>query len=104
MQQMLRYVESNILFVDNYLKENIPRIKAVLPQASFLVWLDCRELGLDKKDLNDLFVKKAGLALNDGEMFGKEGAGFMRINVGCPRAILKKALGQLAAAMRNAIV
>jgi cystathionine beta-lyase len=96
LQQMLRYIEDNILFVDNYLKENIPQIKAIIPQASFLLWLDCRKLGFNRKKLNDLFIKKAGLALNDGEMFGKEGAGFMRMNVGCPRAVLKQALEQLA--------
>jgi cystathionine beta-lyase len=96
MQQMLRYVEGNILFVDSYLKENIPQMEAIIPQASFLLWLDCRTLGFSQRELNALFVKKAGLALNDGEMFGKEGAGFMRMNVGCPRAVLKQALEQLA--------
>jgi cystathionine beta-lyase len=94
-KQMLDYVEKNILFVDNYLKENIPPIKAIIPEASFLVWLDCRELRLNQKELNELFVDKAGLALNDGAMFGKEGTGFMRMNVGCPRAILERALDKL---------
>jgi cystathionine beta-lyase len=95
MQQMLHYIENNIRFVDEFLKENIPPARAILPQASFLLWLDCRELRLSQKDLNALFVEKAGLALNDGEMFGKEGTGFMRMNVGCPRAILEKALERL---------
>jgi cystathionine beta-lyase len=99
MRQMLGYIESNILFVDRYLKENIPQIKAFLPQVSFLIWLDCRELRLNQKELNTLFVKKAGLALNDGEMFGKEGRGFMRMNIGCPQAILEKALNQLKSAI-----
>jgi cystathionine beta-lyase len=94
--QMLRYIEENIRFVDNYLKENIPAIKVVIPEASFLVWLDCRELGLNQKELNALFTDKAGLALNDGEMFGKEGIGFMRMNIGCSRAVLEKALKRLS--------
>ncbi|GHT88362.1 cystathionine beta-lyase [Bacteroidia bacterium] len=94
-KQMLRYVEGNIQFVDNYLKENIPQIKVFIPEASFLVWLDCRELGLNQKNLNALFVNEAGLALNDGEMFGKEGIGFMRMNVGCSRAILEQAMDNL---------
>jgi cystathionine beta-lyase len=94
-KQMLRYVEENINFVDRYLKENIPQIKVFIPEASFLVWLDCRELGLNQRDLNALFVNEAGLALNDGEMFGKEGIGFMRMNVGCPRAILSQAMDNL---------
>ena len=69
------------------------------PQASFLVWLNCRGLGLDHGALNALFTDKAGLALNDGEMFGPGGEGFMRMNVGCPRAKLEQALGQLARAL-----
>ncbi|MDR0866289.1 MAG: PatB family C-S lyase [Candidatus Symbiothrix sp.] len=97
--QMLRYIEGNIRFVDNYLKENIPQIKAVIPEASFLVWLDCRELGLTQKELNVLFTDKAGLALNDGEMFGKEGIGFMRMNIGCSRAVLEKAMKMLTFAL-----
>ncbi|MDR0413543.1 MAG: PatB family C-S lyase [Dysgonamonadaceae bacterium] len=97
--QMLRYIEGNIQWVDTYLKENIPSIKAFIPDASFLVWLDCRELGLDQKALNALFVEKAGLALNDGEMFGEEGRGFMRMNIGCPRAVLVQALHRLKRAL-----
>ncbi|MFS2381915.1 hypothetical protein AAH130_19880, partial [Phocaeicola vulgatus] len=62
----------------------------------YLVWLDCRELELSQKDLNEFFVDKAHLALNDGEMFGKEGIGFMRLNVASPRCIIEKAMKQLA--------
>lgn len=99
--EMLAYVESNIDFVDSYLRTNIPCIRAVKPQASFLIWLDCRKLGLEQKELVDLFVQKAGLALNDGTMFGKEGAGFMRLNVGCPRSKLQKALENLSRAVKS---
>jgi cystathionine beta-lyase len=91
-KQMLDYVIGNVHFLDDFLKNNLPQIKAFVPQASFLVWLDCRELGLSQKELVDLFVNKARLALNDGSIFGKEGEGFMRINVGCSRAYLEKAL------------
>ncbi|MDR1762858.1 MAG: PatB family C-S lyase [Dysgonamonadaceae bacterium] len=99
MRQMLRYVEENILFVDNYLKTNIPQIKAVIPEASFLLWLDCRDLQLSQKDLVSLFVERAHLALNDGEMFGAEGRGFMRLNIGTPRAVLAQALERLKSAL-----
>ncbi|MDR0834744.1 MAG: PatB family C-S lyase [Candidatus Symbiothrix sp.] len=101
LKQMLSYVEDNIKFVDEYLKENSPQIKAVIPEASFLLWLDCRELKLSQHNLVTLFKEKAGLALNDGEMFGKEGTGFMRMNVGTPRSILKKALNQLCLEIRK---
>lgn len=94
-KEMLKYVEENILFVEDFCRENMPQIKPLRPQASFLVWLDCRALGLGHDELVDLFVNKARLALNDGEMFGQGGKGFMRMNVGTPRAILEKALHQL---------
>lgn len=98
-KDMLHYIEENIIFVEEYCREHLPMIKPLRPEASFLVWLDCRAMNLKHAQLIDLFVNKAHLALNDGEMFGKGGEGFMRMNVGTPRAILKKALDQLKAAV-----
>lgn len=95
------YIWQNILFVDSFIKRNIPQIKVMLPEASFLVWLDCRELGLSQKDLVSLFVNDAHLALNDGSMFGARGEGFMRINVGSPRSIIEKALNNLKTAINK---
>lgn len=100
-KEMLRYVEENIDFVIDFCKERLPAIKPLRPQASFLVWLDCTALNLSHSSLVELFVKKARLALNDGAMFGKEGEGFMRLNVGCPRAILKEALERLENAVKE---
>lgn len=94
-QQMLRYIEDNIRFVEDYCREHLPKIKPWRPQASFLVWLDCRDLGLSHDALVDLFVNRAHLALNDGAMFGIGGSGFMRLNVGAPRSVLRQALDQL---------
>ena len=94
-KQMLRYVEDNIRYLEDYCRKNLPAIKPLRPEASFLVWLDCRELGFNHEQLIDLFVNRARLALNDGEMFGTGGQGFMRLNVGTPRAILKEALDRL---------
>ncbi len=99
-RQLISYIEDNVRFVEDYLKANIPAIKPLRPQATFLVWLDCRDLNLDHKGLIDLFVNKARLALNDGETFGPGGEGFMRLNVGAPRAVLSKALDQLSAAVK----
>lgn len=99
--QAKEYIWGNIQFVDNYLKENIPQIKAMIPDASYLIWLDCRDLNLSQPQLEDLFVNKAKLALNTGTMFGKGGEGFMRLNVGSPRSILAKALAQLKDAVNN---
>jgi cystathionine beta-lyase len=101
MTQMLKYIESNILFVDKYLKENIPQIKVIIPDASFLLWLDCRDLRMKQSELVFLFVNWARLALNNGVMFGQEGEGFMRMNVATPRSILEQALQQLKEAVDN---
>ena len=97
--QMLSYVEENILFVEDYCRTHLPAIKPLRPQASFLVWLDCRELGFDHDALIDFFVNRARLALNDGEMFGPGGSGFMRLNVGTPRALLHQALLKIQQAL-----
>ena len=101
LEQMIAYVEGNVDFVDSYLRERIPAIRVMRPQASFLAWLDCRGLGLGREALVDLFVKGARLALNDGEMFGPGGEGFMRMNVGTSRRVLERALGQLEEAVKR---
>ena len=102
LQQMRAYVMDNVRFVDAYLQGHIPQIKVYLPQASFLIWLDCHELGLSQPELVSLFKDKAGLLLNDGSMFGPGGEGFMRMNVGCPRSVLVTALEALKKAIDKA--
>lgn len=101
LNQVLEYIYSNVEFIDNYLQKNMPHIKAIRPQASFLIFLDCRELHLSQDKLVDFFVDKAHLALNDGSMFGKEGIGFMRLNIGCPKKTLEQAMSQLKTAYDN---
>lgn len=101
LQQMRMYVTENVRFVDEYLKTNIPQIKIYPPRASFLIWLDCRGLGLSQKELVQLFEDKAGLLLNSGSTFGKEGEGYMRLNIGCPRSILATALERLKKVVNN---
>ena len=102
-QQMLRYVEGNIDWLCSFCAENIPLIKPLKPQASFLVWLDCRALGLGHDDLVDLFVNKARMALNDGETFNPGGQGFMRLNVAVPRSVLREAMERLHEAVLDSI-
>lgn len=100
-RQMLRYVERNVEFTAAFLARRIPAIRTVRPQASFLVWLDCRGLGLSHEALVERFVARARLALNDGAMFGPGGEGFMRLNVGTPRSVLSEALERLAEAIND---
>ena len=98
---MLKYIEGNVLFVEEYCKKHIPGVKPLRPQASFLVWLDFTELKLNHAQLLDLCVDKACLAMNDGEMFGPGGESHMRLNVGTTGAILQQAMEQLAEAVHN---
>lgn len=100
-QEMLHYIEGNIRLVMEFCMVHVPQIKPLCPQASFLVWLDCRKLGLNHEQLVNLFVDRAHLALNDGEMFGTGGEGFMRMNVASPRSVIRQALEQLAEAVRT---
>ena len=98
-QQMLAHIESNIDFVDEYLKANIPEVRAIKPQASYLVWLDFSALGLPHDKLIDMLVNDARLAMNDGAMFGIGGEQHTRLNVGTQRAILEQAMKQLKEAI-----
>lgn len=99
LKEAKKYLWNNIVYVDNYLKKNIPEIKAMIPEASFLIWLDCKQLNLSQSDLVSLFINKAGLALNDGTMFGTGGEGYMRMNIGSPRSIIEEALNNLKKAV-----
>ena len=102
-RQMLRYVEGNVELVIGFCAEHLPAIRPLRPQASFLVWLDCRGLGLRHEELQRLFIDEARLALNDGALFGREGEGFMRLNVGAPRAVVREALERLRDAVARTV-
>ncbi|MCH5240938.1 MAG: PatB family C-S lyase [Muribaculaceae bacterium] len=100
-QQMLQYIEKNIMEVEEFCRKELPGIKALRPEASFLVWLDCRDLGLSQEKLVDLFVNKAKVALNDGAMFGDEGEGFMRLNVAMPKKQLMEVMERIKRALHE---
>lgn len=97
--ELKAYLYENLDFVREYLKENLPQIRLIEPEGTYLLWLDFRGLGLTEKELEELVVKKAKLWLDRGAVFGTEGKGFERINIACPRSTLKQALDQL----KNAI-
>lgn len=101
--ELRSYLANNLNFTRNFLKQKLPQIKLIEPEGTYLIWLDCRGLELDDKQLDDLIVYKAGLWLDAGPMFGAGGEGFQRINIACPKAILEKALIQLEQAVVNAI-
>lgn len=95
LNQLLAYVQGNIDFLTQYIDQYLPKVKYIVPQASYLVFLDFRALGLSQKELVSFCTNKAHLALVDGSVFGEEGKGFMRINLASPRSIIEKALEQL---------
>ena len=99
LDQLLRYLEGNFLFVRDYCAKYIPRVKPSVPDATYLVWLDCRALGLSNRELHDFMIQKAKLGLNDGDSFGRSLHGFMRLNAACPRSVLERAMGQLKSAV-----
>ena len=100
LEQLLEYLSGNMEFVKEYCRQHIPQIKPNLPDATYLVWLDCRELGLSNEQLRKFMIEKAKIGLNEGNTFGRSLSGFMRLNVACPRSVLEKALGQLEAAVK----
>ena len=96
---MMAYVYSNIRFADSFVRERLPGITMRKPEATYLLWIDFRGLGLKTSELEDLIIRKAGLWLDSGTMFGQAGAGFQRINVTCPRSILSQALERIERAL-----
>lgn len=101
---LMVYLSENLDILEEYLQKHIPQIKMVRPEATFLVWLDCRELGMKDKELNHFFLTKAKLGLNPGTMFGPGGSGFMRMNVACTKATLMQALEGLHHALSRRFV
>ena len=105
LEAMLTYVEENLDYAIGYLQEHLPQVVPMKPEASYLLWIDCRGLGRDIAGLKDLMYKQAGVAFNEGSVYGDEGSGYLRINVACPRSILSEALERFcraAAALQEA--
>jgi cysteine-S-conjugate beta-lyase len=99
LDQLLAYLQQNRDLAVQFIEQRIPGIKPVRPEGNFLIWLDCRALGLDEAGLKAFMLKQARLWLNDGPTFGRGGAGFQRLNIGCPRATLEEALHRMEEAV-----
>jgi cystathionine beta-lyase len=93
------YINGNVSLVEDYCREMIPEILPVRPEATYMIWLDCRKLGLSGTELQKFFVTRAGVGMNEGSTFGPGGEGFMRMNVATPRNTVKKALERIAKAV-----
>lgn len=92
LEQLIIYLQDNLDFIDKFLKERIPRVKMIRPEGTYLAWLDFSDFNLTDVELQQLMQTKAKIALDDGYIFGAGGEHFQRINFGCPRTILEKAL------------
>ncbi len=101
LDQLLAYLSDNIDFVVDYCREHIPSIKPMRPDATYLVWLDCRDLHLNQEELNTFFIQEAKLGLNNGGDFERGLESYMRLNVACPRSVLKQAMKQLEKAVNR---
>ncbi len=98
LESLKRYIENNIAIVERFFSDHDLGIVPIRPQASFLVWLDCRALGLSQTELMDLFRKKAKIIPSNGTSYGPGGEGFVRLNIGCPAPVLNEALNRLLSA------
>lgn len=96
-----KYLEGNLDLIRSFLLERLPKIKLIEPEGTYLLWLDFNEYGLSEKELDDLITNKAKIWLNSGAIFGKDGAGFQRVNIACPRTTIEKMLSQLEKAIHK---
>ena len=97
--QLLDYLQANIDFTEQYLQKHLPKVTMMRPEASFLIWMDFRALGLSHKELVDKMLYDAKVGLNSGLDYGPDGEGFMRMNIGTPKAIVKEALDRITSAL-----
>lgn len=98
--QLMKYLGANYAFLEDYFKENIPQVKVMRPDGTYLIWLDFSAFGLTDEALNAKLID-AGVGLNQGVQFGKQGRGYMRMNIGCPRSVLQEALTRIQKAFQQ---
>lgn len=101
LDSLLEYLEKNRDFFISFVDKNIPQLKVVKPEGTYLLWVDFSDLGMNSEELRDFLVHKCKLAVNPGEMFGKESGLFQRFNIGCPRSILEEALIRIEKAVNG---
>jgi cystathionine beta-lyase len=101
LEQMLDYLQRNLKITLDFFAKRIPKIKVIKPQATYLVWLDCRKLGLDDMALRKFMREKARVGFDDGFLFGAAGSGFQRMNIACPRSLLNEALTRIETAVNS---
>lgn len=101
LDSLMDYLRDTREFVATYLAEHLPAIRLIQPEGTYLLWLDCRSLNMNDAQLRDFFVHKAGLGMSPGIIFGEQGSGFMRLNIGTPREIIAVALERIVQALNT---
>ena len=99
LEAAMAYIQDNCRFLNDYLAQHLPQLQVIQPEGTYLVWVDCRALGLDSKSRKELIMEQARVFLDEGELFGPEGEGFERFNLACSRALLAEALARLQTAV-----
>ncbi|MGD6778929.1 MalY/PatB family protein [Sutcliffiella horikoshii] len=99
LDEVLQYIEDNMDYAVKYIQKEIPSVEASKPEGTYLLWIDCRKLGLGEEELKRRLLHKGKLALESGSKFGKEGNGFVRMNVACTKATLQDGLQRLKTAL-----
>lgn len=99
LEDLLVYLQENRDFAMAFIEKDIPNLQVIAPEGTYLMWIDCRRLGLDDEELKKRLVEKGKLALEPGGKYGVEGTGFVRMNIGCPRALLEDGLNRLKTAL-----
>lgn len=104
LEELLTYLRGNLKYLEEFIAEKIPGLKLYPLEGTYLAWVDCTSLGMNDEELNEFMLKKAKLWLDEGTLFGTGGSMFMRINLACPRSLLKKALENLEKAVNELLV
>jgi cystathionine beta-lyase len=95
LEELKTYLEGNYNLVLEYLEKYLPEVKIPRLEATYLLWMDFRAWGMNQKELKNFMAQKAGLGLNDGNTFGREGRGFMRMNLASPRSVIEEAMQRI---------
>ncbi len=103
LDQLMAYLEGNLNFLMEFVRRRLPQIRVMRPEATYLVWMDCREISRDPSELKKLMYEEARVAFNEGSTYGEPGKGFLRVNIACPRSLLAEALERFASAIERAL-
>jgi cystathionine beta-lyase len=101
LDQLLEYLEGNLEYLLSFINKNIPKLKVVVPQATYLIWINCKSFNMNSQELCEKIHLVGGLRINAGKTYGEAGEGFIRINIACPRSVLIEGLKRLEKVLRE---